>query len=65
MAQLGGDEFVVVCQDVHNPEEAPAVAARIVEAMRKLLELAGRQVTRQPASAWRSPPAMPTGSRRY
>ena len=36
---------VVVCQDVHNPEEALAVAARIVEAMRKLLELAGSAAT--------------------
>jgi diguanylate cyclase (GGDEF)-like protein len=46
VARLGGDEFVVVCQDVHNPEAALAVATRIVEAMRELLELAGRQVTR-------------------
>jgi diguanylate cyclase (GGDEF)-like protein/PAS domain S-box-containing protein len=44
VARLGGDEFVVVCE-VHDPDEALAVAARVVQNLQVPLDLGGRQVT--------------------
>ncbi len=43
MARFGGDEFVVICEDIGHPTEAIAVAERIAEVMRVPMDLAGRE----------------------
>ncbi len=43
MARFGGDEFVVICEDIGHPAEAIAVAERIAEVMRVPMDLAGRE----------------------
>ncbi len=43
MARFGGDEFVVVCEDLGHPAEATVIAERIAEALRPPMTLAGRE----------------------
>jgi len=43
-ARLGGDEFTVLVEDVGDLDEVTAVAERIVEALRRPVQLDGRQV---------------------
>jgi diguanylate cyclase (GGDEF)-like protein/PAS domain S-box-containing protein len=49
LARFGADEFVVVCEDLDDPEEALAVADRLLEAASAPCTLAGHTV-RQTAS---------------
>jgi diguanylate cyclase (GGDEF)-like protein/PAS domain S-box-containing protein len=49
LARFGADEFVVVCEDLDDPEEALAVADRLLEAAAQPCVLAGHAV-RQTAS---------------
>jgi diguanylate cyclase (GGDEF)-like protein/PAS domain S-box-containing protein len=49
LARFGADEFVVVCEDLDDPEEALAVADRLLEAAAEPCVLAGHAV-RQTAS---------------
>ncbi len=44
MARLGGDEFTIVLEQIANAGDAQLVAARIVEALRKPIELGGAAV---------------------
>ncbi len=44
VARLGGDEFVVLCEDV-DPDDAPALAHRILHEMAAPFRLAARSVT--------------------
>lgn len=44
LARFGGDEFVVVCDDLATEWDANAVSARIVEAMSTPVEVAGRSI---------------------
>ena len=37
--RMGGDEFTVILEDVHGPEEAAMVADRVIEATREPLQL--------------------------
>jgi diguanylate cyclase (GGDEF)-like protein/PAS domain S-box-containing protein len=46
LARFGADEFVVVCEDLDDPEEALAVAERLLEAVSKPCTLAGQAVRR-------------------
>ncbi|MBK9180385.1 MAG: EAL domain-containing protein [Acidimicrobiales bacterium] len=43
-ARVGGDEFVVVCEDVSARSEAEALALRLVEAFRAPFQVGGRRV---------------------
>jgi len=45
VARVAGDEFAVICADLDAEEDAPAVAARVVEAIAEPVTLAGRLVT--------------------
>ena len=49
LARFGADEFVVVCEDLDDPEEALAVAERLLEAASEPCTLAGH-VERRTAS---------------
>ncbi|HET6505646.1 MAG TPA: EAL domain-containing protein [Baekduia sp.] len=49
LARFGADEFVVVCEDLDDPEEALAVADRLLEAAAAPCTLAGHTI-RQTAS---------------
>jgi len=42
-ARFGGDEFVLVCEDVANDEDAVAVAERLIKALSLPFELDGHQ----------------------
>ncbi len=44
LARFGGDEFVVLLEDVENPEDAVRVAERIVGALREPLPMHGREL---------------------
>jgi diguanylate cyclase (GGDEF)-like protein/PAS domain S-box-containing protein len=44
LARFGGDEFVVLLEDVMNPEDALRVAERITEELRRPFTLAERQL---------------------
>jgi diguanylate cyclase (GGDEF)-like protein len=44
VARLGGDEFAVLLEDVRDPDEANAVAERMVSVMRQPIEVNGRSV---------------------
>jgi diguanylate cyclase (GGDEF)-like protein len=46
-ARFGGDEFVVVLDDLQGPDEASAVARRIHEAMAQPVEIDGREIAAQ------------------
>jgi len=41
VARLAGDEFVIVFEQVHSPEETARMAAKIVDSMREPLDLPG------------------------
>lgn len=43
MARFGGDEFVVICEEIGHPAEATVIAERIAEVLRTPMELAGRE----------------------
>ena len=42
-ARFGGDEFVVVCEDITHPDEVVAIAERILEALTRPFMLDGTQ----------------------
>jgi diguanylate cyclase (GGDEF)-like protein/PAS domain S-box-containing protein len=44
LARFGGDEFVVLIEDVENPEDAVRVAERIVEGLREPFVVEGREL---------------------
>jgi EAL domain-containing protein (putative c-di-GMP-specific phosphodiesterase class I) len=44
LARFGGDEFVVLIDDVHDPAEAVQVAERITEELRRPFILTGREL---------------------
>ncbi|MEZ5170311.1 MAG: EAL domain-containing protein [Acidimicrobiia bacterium] len=41
VARIGGDEFVVLCEDIGDPSQVPATARRIVEAFLRPFEVSG------------------------
>jgi diguanylate cyclase (GGDEF)-like protein len=41
-ARTGGDEFVVVLHDIHDEQDATAVAAKVLEDLRRPFEIAGQ-----------------------
>ncbi len=43
-ARLGGDEFLVLLEDIDSPEEAGAIAERLVSEFLRLFDVAGRRV---------------------
>nr|WP_272977240.1 EAL domain-containing protein [Pelovirga terrestris] len=45
VARFGGDEFVVLLEDIRSPETAAQVAAKILRALSQPYELAGRSFT--------------------
>ena len=45
VARFGGDEFVVLLENIHSPDTAAQVAAKILRALSQPYELAGRSVT--------------------
>jgi diguanylate cyclase (GGDEF)-like protein/PAS domain S-box-containing protein len=44
VARIGGDEFVVVCEDIGDVEDAARIAERIAEALSRSFELTGDEV---------------------
>ncbi|HET9444272.1 MAG TPA: GGDEF domain-containing protein [Acidimicrobiales bacterium] len=44
-ARIGGDEFAVLCEDLHGPEEADVVAARLGQALRQTVMVDGKPHT--------------------
>ncbi|MBI2710486.1 MAG: EAL domain-containing protein [Actinobacteria bacterium] len=44
VARFGGDEFVVLCEDVDGLDEARAIAQRLLDTLRPPIEVAGGQV---------------------
>lgn len=42
VARIGGDEFAVLCEDLHEPAEATDIAARVRSAIARPLRLANR-----------------------
>lgn len=44
-ARFGGDEFVIVLEDLAQPEDALAIADRLLVALAEPFELAGRKIT--------------------
>jgi diguanylate cyclase (GGDEF)-like protein/PAS domain S-box-containing protein len=44
VARIGGDEFVVCCEDLTEPDEAEIIAARILRTMAKPVMVEGREV---------------------
>ncbi|MDQ1497424.1 MAG: hypothetical protein QOI86_764 [Actinomycetota bacterium] len=44
VGRLGGDEFIVVCEDIGGRSDALAVAARLVASLEAPVEVAGRDV---------------------
>jgi diguanylate cyclase (GGDEF)-like protein/PAS domain S-box-containing protein len=44
LARFGGDEFVVLIEDVESPDDAVRVAERIVEGLREPFVVAGREI---------------------
>lgn len=49
VARIGGDEFVVLLEDVHGEEDAIRVAEKIRRALAEPLEIAGRQIKPTPS----------------
>lgn len=41
VARMAGDEFVVVCPDVHGPADLPVIAGRLTAAVRQPMRIAG------------------------
>ena len=44
LARFGGDEFVVLAEEVDSPRHAVTIAERLIEAMSEPISIAGRQV---------------------
>jgi diguanylate cyclase (GGDEF)-like protein/PAS domain S-box-containing protein len=44
VARLGGDEFAILCEDLDDPEDAAAVAQKILEGMKSPFYLEGQQI---------------------
>ena len=44
VTRFGGDEFVVVCADVHDPAQAERIARRLVDALGPAFTIAGREI---------------------
>ncbi len=63
IARFGGDEFLVLCEDLDSDEEAEELAERAAQALAMPLPLAAARSSSPPASASRSP-AVRTSSRR-
>lgn len=45
LARLGGDEFVILLSDLAGLQDAPLMAARILRALERPLEIAGRSIS--------------------
>jgi diguanylate cyclase (GGDEF)-like protein/PAS domain S-box-containing protein len=45
VTRFGGDEFVVVCADVHDAAHAERIARRLIEALAPAFTIAGREVS--------------------
>ncbi|MBI1890222.1 MAG: EAL domain-containing protein [Burkholderiales bacterium] len=45
VARQGGDEFIIVLPNLHMPDDAAAVAAKLIEAMSAPYELNGKELT--------------------
>jgi diguanylate cyclase (GGDEF)-like protein len=43
VARLGGDEFVILLQEMSHPTDAARVAEKVIEAIRKPVEVGNRQ----------------------
>lgn len=43
VARLGGDEFIILLQEIGHPRDAMRVAEKVIEAIRKPVEVGGRQ----------------------
>src|SRR5207249_4291758 len=52
VTRFGGDEFVVVCADVHDPAQAERIAQRLVDALTPAFTIAGRAVGVEALSRW-------------
>ena len=57
LARVGGDEFVVLCEDLSDPADAEIVARRLTTAMSTPFNLAEHRLQR--ASVWGSPSPAP------
>lgn len=44
LARIGGDEFAIVLPDLQHPEEAEAVAARLIDAVRPTVNIEGHNL---------------------
>ena len=44
VARFGGDEFIVLCQDVHHEQDVETIANRLLEAFEAPFDLAGAEV---------------------
>jgi diguanylate cyclase (GGDEF)-like protein len=44
LGRLGGDEFVVICEDLDSPEDAQAVAERLVETRNRPYNINGQEI---------------------
>src|SRR5579864_7992713 len=44
VARFGGDEFLVLCQDLSGPDECIFIAKRLFEAVREPMDVAGAQI---------------------
>ena len=49
VARLGGDQFVVVLTNIHTPDDAALVAAKLLESMRGVFTLDHQPVTMSPS----------------
>ncbi len=45
LSRFGGDEFVIVLQDIEQPREAAAIAARIIEMQALPMHISGQELT--------------------
>ncbi|NOR51825.1 MAG: EAL domain-containing protein [Gammaproteobacteria bacterium] len=44
VARLGGDEFVIILTEINHPEEASIIAQKIIDNLKKPIEVKGRKV---------------------
>ena len=44
VARFGGDEFLVLCQDLSGPDECISIAKRLFETVREPIDVAGAQI---------------------
>jgi diguanylate cyclase (GGDEF)-like protein len=44
VSRFGGDEFTILCEDIHDPDEAMAIAARVRDALAEPVHLDGREI---------------------